>query len=47
MPGVRFTAAQKAQAVRLVAEATPQHESQWAGDRVGGVEDRCVVGNGA
>jgi transposase len=30
MPGVRFTALQKAQAVRLVAEATPQHASQWA-----------------
>jgi transposase len=30
MPGVRFTASQKAQAVRLVVEATPQHKSQWA-----------------
>ena len=30
MPGVRFTAAQKAQAVRMVTEVTPQHESQWA-----------------
>ena len=30
MPGVRFTVAQKAQAVRMVAEATPQHESEWA-----------------
>ena len=30
MPGVRFTAWQKAQAVWLVAEATPQHESQWS-----------------
>lgn len=30
MPGVRFSAEQKAKAVRLVAEATPQHESQWA-----------------
>ena len=30
MPGVRFSAEQRAKAVRLVAEATPQHESQWA-----------------
>ena len=30
MPGVRFSPEQKAKAVRLVAEATPQHESQWA-----------------
>jgi transposase len=30
MPGVRFTAAQRAQAVRMVAEARPQHESEWA-----------------
>ena len=30
MPGVRFSAEQKAKAVRLVAEATPQHASQWA-----------------
>ena len=30
MPGVRFSAEQKAKAVRLVAEARPQHESQWA-----------------
>ncbi len=30
MPGVRFTPEQRAKAVRLVAEATPQHESQWA-----------------
>lgn len=30
MPGVRFSAEQKAKAVWLVAEATPQHESQWA-----------------
>jgi transposase len=30
MPGVRFSAEQKAKAVRLVAEATPQHESEWA-----------------
>lgn len=27
MPGVRFSAEQMAKAVRLVAEATPQHES--------------------
>ena len=30
MPGVRFSPEQRAKAVRLVAEATPQHESQWA-----------------
>ncbi len=30
MPGVRFSAEQKARAVRLVAEATPQHGSEWA-----------------
>ncbi len=30
MPGARFSQEQKAKAVRLVAEATPQHESQWA-----------------
>ena len=30
MPGVRFSAEQRAKAVRLVAEATPLHESQWA-----------------
>lgn len=30
MPGTRFSEEQKAKAVRLVAEATPQHESQWA-----------------
>lgn len=30
MPGVRFSAEQQAKAVRLVAEATPQHESEWA-----------------
>jgi transposase len=30
MPGVRFSPEQKAKAVRLVAEATPLHESQWA-----------------
>jgi transposase len=30
MPGVRFSAEQKAKAVRLVAESTPQHESEWA-----------------
>lgn len=30
MPGVRFSAEQRARAVRLVAEATPQHESEWA-----------------
>jgi transposase-like protein len=30
MPGVRFSAEQRVGAVRLVAEATPQHESQWA-----------------
>lgn len=29
MPGVRFSPEQKAKAVRLVAEATPQHESEW------------------
>ncbi len=27
---MRFSPEQKAKAVRLVAEATPQHESQWA-----------------
>ncbi len=30
MPGVRFSLEQNAKAVRLVAEATPQPESQWA-----------------
>ncbi len=30
MPGVRFSEEQKAKAVRLVAESTPQYESQWA-----------------
>jgi transposase len=30
MPGVRFSPEQRAKAVRLVAEVTPQHESQWA-----------------
>src|SRR5512135_1008842 len=30
MPGVKFSAEQRARAVRLVAEATPQHESEWA-----------------
>jgi len=30
MPGVRFSPEQKAKAVRLVAEAGPQHDSQWA-----------------
>jgi transposase len=30
MPGVRFSAEQRAKAVRLVAEAAPQHESPWA-----------------
>ena len=30
MPGVRFSLEQKAKAVRLVAEVTPQYESQWA-----------------
>src|SRR5918995_3054501 len=30
MPGVRFSVEQRAKAVRLVAEAAPQHESQWA-----------------
>jgi transposase len=30
MPGVRFSAEQRAKAVRLVAEATPLHGSQWA-----------------
>jgi transposase len=30
MPGVRFSPEQKAKAVRLVVEATPQHESEWA-----------------
>src|ERR671911_3211874 len=30
MPGVRFSAEQRAKAVRLVAAAAPQHESQWA-----------------
>jgi hypothetical protein len=30
MPGVRFSAEQTAKAVRLVAEATPQHDSEWA-----------------
>ncbi len=30
MPGVRFSAEQRAKAVRLVVEAAPQHESQWA-----------------
>ncbi len=30
MPGVRFTSEQRAGAVRLVVEATPAHDSQWA-----------------
>ena len=30
MPGMRFSPEQKAKAVRLVAEATPEHGSQWA-----------------
>ncbi len=30
MPGARFSQERKAKAVRLVAEATPQHEPQWA-----------------
>ncbi len=30
MPGVRFSKEQKDKAVRLVVEATPQHESEWA-----------------
>lgn len=30
MPGVRFSPEQRAKAVRLVAEATPQYESEWA-----------------
>lgn len=30
MPGIRFSSEQKAKAVRLVVEATPQHESEWA-----------------
>ena len=30
MAGVRFSAEQRAKAVRLVVEATPQHGSQWA-----------------
>ena len=30
MPGVKFSAEQRAGAVRLVAEATLQHESEWA-----------------
>ena len=30
MPGVRFSAEQRAKAVRLVSEATPHHGSQWA-----------------
>ena len=30
MPGVRFSAEQRAKAVRLVVEATPQYGSQWA-----------------
>ena len=30
MPGVRFSDEQKTKAVRLVAEATPHHGSQWA-----------------
>jgi transposase len=30
MPGTRFSEEQKAKAVRLVVEATPQHYSQWA-----------------
>src|SRR5918993_393647 len=30
MPGVRFSPEQRTKAVRLVAEARPQHESQWA-----------------
>ncbi len=30
MPGVRFSQQQKVKAVRLVAEATPQHYSEWA-----------------
>ena len=30
MPGVRFLPEQRAKAVRLVMEARPQHESQWA-----------------
>lgn len=30
MPGVKFSAEQRARAVRLVAEATSQHGSEWA-----------------
>jgi hypothetical protein len=30
MPGSRFSPEQRARAVRLVAEARPGHESEWA-----------------
>ena len=30
MAGVRFSAEQRARAVRLVAESSPQHGSEWA-----------------
>ncbi len=30
MPGISFSQEQKVKAVRLVAEATPQYESEWA-----------------
>ena len=49
MPGVRFSAEQGAEAVRLVFEATPQNESQWAAiqsvaSKIGGEvgDDACV-----
>jgi hypothetical protein len=47
MPGLRFSAEQRAKAVRLVAEAAAQHESQWAATWVGRRQDRRVSGDGA
>ena len=51
MPGVSFSAEQRAKAVRLVAEATPLHGSQWAAiesvaAKIGARWRRCVSGCG-
>ena len=44
---MKFSAEQRARAVRLVAEATPQHESEWAAIESVRGEDRRFGGDGA
>ena len=46
MPGVRFSAEQRARAVRLVAESAQQHGSEWAAIQSVAAKIRRVGGDG-